>query len=620
MQQAAPRTRQPELAPLNPWPARILLLTLWAGTLLAAAVIILAVVATNMYRDKILPGVAAMGLPLGGLTENEAAELLRERATAGSSAIFTLRDGEQSWQFTAEQLGVSLDADAAASEAMAAGRGDGLIGGVIAQTLTWLNGEVITPDLTYDQSAALAAVSEIAAEVNQAGASGGLTIDGMNVSATNAESARTLDIGATMALLDAELTALDGGAEIPLVIREAPASIAELDASADLARAALSGPITLIADDGMGNTLGPWTIQPEQIAALIDVQLIEQADSTYRYEVSLDLEPFRAYLETLAPGLISSPVDGRFHFNEGTRSLDIIQPSISGRRLNIDATLAEMERVAFLTGDQRTARMQFDYVQPTYHNTVSAADLGITEMVAEATTTFAGSSHNRRINIALATAKMDGVIVGPGEEFSFNKYLGELEADEGWVEAAVIFADRTGTGLGGGVCQVSTTIFRAAFSGGYTIIERNSHGYRVGFYEQGGFPPGLDAAIFTPERDFRFQNDTPHHLLIEASIYPATDQLQFRFYSTNTGRIVEIETPRVANRVPPVDARYEANPDVPAGQAIQVDYAAEGADVNVTRIVKAPDGTIIRKDNIFTHYLPWGAIYQVNPGDSRLSQ
>jgi vancomycin resistance protein YoaR len=83
---------------------------------------------------------------------------------------------------------------------------------------------------------------------------------------------------------------------------------------------------------------------------------------------------------------------------------------------------------------------------------------------------------------------------------------------------------------------------------------------------------------------------------------------------------VEIETPRVANRVPALEARYEANPDVPAGQFLQVDAAAEGADVNVTRTVKAPDGTIIRKDNIFTHYLPWGAIYQVNPGDSRLSQ
>jgi hypothetical protein len=177
---------------------------------------------------------------------------------------------------------------------MRAGRGNGLVGGVIAQTLTWLNGEIITPDLTYNQSAALAAVTEIAGEVNQAGASGGLVIDGLNVSATNAESARTLDIAATMALLDAELTALDGGAEIPLVIREAPASIAELDASADLARAALSGPITLIADDGMGNTLGPWTIQPEQIAVLLDVQLVEQADSTYRNEVALDIEPYRA--------------------------------------------------------------------------------------------------------------------------------------------------------------------------------------------------------------------------------------------------------------------------------------------------------------------------------------
>ena len=115
MQQAAPRTRQPDLAPLNPWPARILLLTLWAGALLAVAAIVMAVVASNMYRETILPGVSAMGVPLGGLTEAEAAARLRERATSGSGAIFTLRDGDQTWQFTAEQLGVSLDADAAAS-------------------------------------------------------------------------------------------------------------------------------------------------------------------------------------------------------------------------------------------------------------------------------------------------------------------------------------------------------------------------------------------------------------------------------------------------------------------------------------------------------------------------
>lgn len=620
MQQSAPRVRQPELAPLNPWPVRLLLLALWSGTLLVAALAVIAIAATRMYAGTILPGVSALGIPLGGLTESEAADLLRQRLSFGQGTTFTFRDGEKTWQFTAAELGLSLDADAAARDAMTAGRGEGLIGEITAQSLTWLNGAVVIPALIYDQSAALTVVTRLAAEVNQAGASGGLLIDGTSVSATPAESARTLDIAATMRALDAVLTAMSGSAEIPLVISEAPASIVDLDASAAVASAVLSGPITLTADDGFGGGLGPWTIDASQIAALLNVRLNVQADGTYRYAIELDFEPFRAYLETLAPGLISSPVDGRFHFNEATRQLEIIQPAAGGRRLDVDATLAELERVAVLTGDQRVARMQFTYIQPDYHNRVTAAELGITEKVAEAITTFAGSTANRRINIALATSKMDGIIVGPGEEFSFNRYLGELEASEGWVEAAVIFADRTGTGLGGGVCQVSTTIFRAAFTGGFTIIERNSHGYRVGFYEQGGFPPGLDAAIFTPERDFRFQNDTPYHLLIQADIYPAADQLVFRFYSTSTGRIVEIEPPRIASRVPPEATRYEVNQDLQPGQTLQVDYSAEGADVNVTRTVKAADGTLIRKDNIFTHYLPWGAIYQVAPGDARLSQ
>lgn len=621
MQHAAPRPRQPEeMQPLNPWPVRILLLALWAGVLLAVAGLVLAIAATRMYGDTILPGVSSMGVPLGGLTQDEAADLLRQQLTAGSGATFTFRDGDRVWQFNAEQLGVSLDVETAAAQAMATGRGDGFIGGITAQTLTWLNGAVVTPRLTYDQSAALAVLTQIAAEVDQAGAAGGLHIDGMTVSATPAETARTLDIAATLRALDTAITSPDGSSDIPLVIREAPASIVDLDASAELARTALSAPITLIADDGMGNPLGPWTIDAAQIAALLDVQLSQLGDGTYRYDVDLDLEPFRAYLETLAPGLISSPEDGRFHFNESTRQLDVIQPAKGGRRLDVDATLAELERVAFLSGDQRVARMQFTYIQPRYHNNVSAAELGITEKVAEAVTTFTGSTTNRRINIALATSLMDGIIIGPGEEFSFNKYLGDLTAEEGWVEAAVIFADRTGTGLGGGVCQVSTTIFRAAFYGGYTIIERNSHGYRVGFYEQGGFPPGLDAAIFTPERDFRFQNDTPYSLLIQADIYPATDQLVFRFYSTNTGRIVEVEQPRIASRVPPAPTRYEVNNELQPGQTLQVDFAAEGADVNVTRTVRAADGTLIRRDNIFTHYLPWGAIYQVAPGDARLNQ
>lgn len=612
-------TRQPVPAEANPWPVRVVLLLLWGGVLAIVLLSGLIAYVSTAYADRILPGVSVDGIDLGGLTAAEAERVLTDHYASASGVSYTLRAGNQSWTYTAADLGLNIEAAEAVAQAMQAGRDStNPIGNLTSQALTYLNGAAIAPRLTYDQSKALTVLQSLAAEVNQAGASGGLTVNGLEVIATPAQTARALDIPASLARLDYALTHPEAGMDIPLIVSEQPASIQNLDEAADLARTVLSGGITLIADDGQGNPLGPWTLTPEQVASTLTIDLMPVSEGVYRYEVGVNFDSARTFLESLAPGLLTSPVDGRFHFNETTGQLEPIQPAIGGRRLDIDATIRELEARA-LSAD-RTARMQFTYVQPRYHNTVSAAELGIIERVAEATTTFTGSDANRRVNIAVSASKMDGVIIGPGEEFSFNTLLGDLTYEEGFVDAKVIFGERTQNGIGGGVCQVSTTIFRAAFSGGYTIIERHAHPYRVGYYEQGNFPPGLDASIYTPERDFRFQNDTPHHLLIEVSMYPAADTIQFRFYSTNTGRTVEIQQPRIANPTSIGEVKYEPNPDVPLGQAFQTEFPVEGSDINVTRIVRAADGTVIREDNIFTHYLPWGAVYEVNPSDSRLGQ
>jgi vancomycin resistance protein YoaR len=237
--------------------------------------------------------------------------------------------------------------------------------------------------------------------------------------------------------------------------------------------------------------------------------------------------------------------------------------------------------------------------------------------VSEATTYFSGSSANRRTNIAVGVSHLNGVIVAPGEEFSFNYYLGDISYETGFVDGLVIVADRTEAGIGGGICQVSTTLFRTAFTGGYAITERNSHGYRVGYYELQNQPTGLDAAIWQPERDFKFQNNTPYHLLIEATIYPGDNALQFRFYSTRHWQ-TEIDDPIVRNREPAPAPRYVANRDLQPGQVSQVDYSAEGADVTIYRTVRDLQGNLVTEDFVYTHYLPWQAVYEVAPGDSRL--
>ena len=202
----------------------------------------------------------------------------------------------------------------------------------------------------------------------------------------------------------------------------------------------------------------------DQIAALLQITLNDNGDGTRSYDVSINMAIFSDFLQTLAPGLITPAQNGRFHFNEATGQLEVIVPSISGRELNIEETLARLQEGVF-SADNRTVPMAFNYTLATYHNQVSAAELGIVQMVAESTTYFTGSEANRRTNIAVSASRFDGIIIGPGEEFSFNYHLGDISLENGFVDGKVIFGGRTVTGVGGGV-----------WSGQYNSLPRGIRG------------------------------------------------------------------------------------------------------------------------------------------------
>lgn len=608
----------PRSVRINPWLIRLPILAI-SGTILLLVVLALFLTAYQLrHADKIFPGVSAMGIPLGGMTRDEALLALAGSNRYDTSAVFTFRDGNHLWQMTAADLGVAFDLEATVAEAFAVGHRDNPVSSLVEQGDAWLNGYAVAPIIRYDEAVALAKLNEIAAEVNRPTINAALTMEGKTVKTVDGQSGRTLDVWTTLFRLNDAVLQMQSGIEIPLVINETPPQVWNVDESATKIRNALSSPLTLTATDETGQPLGPWTASIDQLAALLVVERVNNGDGTQSYNVSLNTGAFEGYLASLAPGLVTSPQDGRFEFNDATGQLEVIQPAVSGRKLNIPETLKRMEHAIF-TVDNRTVPMAFDYTLPRFHNQITAAELGITQIVAEATTYFTGSTPERRTNIALSASRLNGVIIAPGEEFSFNRLVGDIAPETGFVQGKVIFGGRTVEGVGGGVCQTSTTVFRAAFAGGYAITERNSHGYRVGFYELGGFPPGLDAAIWQPERDFRFQNNTPYHLLIETSFMPDTDALQIRFYSTKYFN-AEIENAVIKNVTPALPTRYEVNQNLRQGELLQVDYSAEGAEVTVYRNVYDMQGNLVSEDYIYTNYLPWGAIYQVAPGDARLNQ
>jgi len=297
--------------------------------------------------------------------------------------------------------------------------------------------------------------------------------------------------------------------------------------------------------------------------------------------------------------------------------LEVIQRATIGRSLDIEASISVINE-KLIAGEHEVV-LDMEYANPPVTDEMTAEQLGVRELVSSYTSFFYGSNAARIQNITLAAGRFHGILVPPGSTFSMADALGDVSLDSGYAEALIIFGDRTIKGVGGGVCQVSTTLFRTAFFGGYPIAERYAHAYRVGYYEltaSGGYNPdlaGLDATVYAPVVDFKFTNDSTAWLLMETYVDENARTLTWKFYSTSDGRTVEWDTSGPQNIVEPEKPIYEENPELSQGEIKQVDWEAQGADVRVTRIVWRGGNEVFR-DQFTTHYLPWRARYQYGPG------
>ncbi len=595
---------------------RLIILAGIAALLLASLLAIMLLALQFALQDRIVPGVSVDGLDLSGMTEAEALIALTYNFSELADATYTFRDGERTWQARSGDLGLQLAAGDMLQRALAIGHVENGIGDLVRQADAWFKGESVPLMLTMDENVALEFLTALAAEINREGRDASLSIVDTDVRVDTGAKGRKLDIPGTLVRLTATLLATMKG-DIELVVDENLPRLWNVAEAALLVDNALSGSVQLIATDAAGEPLGPWTITSEQIRALLQVTLGDYG-TVKRFDVAFNEQAFAGFLQSLAPSLTIVPVDGRFDFDPQSGQLVPLRHWVGGRALNVDKTIEKLEAAVF-NRESRVVPMEFEYWLPSFHDGVNAADLGIKELVAQATSYYWGSWQNRRTNIEIGADKLNGVIIAPGEEFSFNRYLGDITPEAGFVDGAVIFGGSTVTGIGGGICQVSTTAFRAAFSGGYAISERNSHGYRVGYYEYAGAGPGLDAAIWQPTSDFRFINNSPYHLLIETEFMSAKDALQFRFYSTRHWNTV-VEPPIIRDVVDASSEGYRENPDLLPGQVRQVDYAAAGADVWVYRNVYDTQGNLIKRDQTFTHYSPWQAVFEVAPRDPRLEE
>ena len=564
-------------------------------------------------KGKIFPGVSMSGIDLSDLTRQEAAAQVTQKITYPSEGHLLIVDGDRSWLVSPSQLGFLIDPVASAEYAYQIGRSKGFILDLLEQFRAWRHGIDISPVAIYDQRSAHTFLQNIAREIDNPVIEANLDILDADVVVNSGQIGRILNIEASLMLLDAPLQTFQDSL-ITLVVDETPPVVLDASAAAELARQILSQPLVLSLPSEY-NDAGPWTITPEELAGLLVIET-QEASTEAEYKIGINQDLLHTYLSSLVPVLQIDPINARFIFNDDTRQLEVIEPAIIGRSLDVESSLERINEQ--LMAGHHAVTLAVEILDPPAKDNTTAEELGITELIHAETSYFYGSEPARVQNIATAAKSFHGLLIPPGETFSMADALGNISLENGYAEALIIYGDQTIKGVGGGVCQVSTTLFRTVFFAGYPIVERHAHAYRVGYYEmlrdgsKDGSLAGLDATVFVPLVDLRFTNDTPYWLLMETYMGQYYS-LTWKFYSTSDGRSMEWQTTGPTNIVPAPEPLYRENPDLEEGEIKKVDYAADGAYVRVTRIVYR-DNAVYFQDVFTTKYQPWQAIFEYGPG------
>ncbi len=363
-----------------------------------------------------------------------------------------------------------------------------------------------------------------------------------------------------------------------------------------------AGNITLTYTNTTTKRTSEWKITPDDMASWIDVQSLEDG----RLGFGLSYASTTAYLDkTIGETIYQSPKEARFDIGQNGKvsEFQVSQPGIS---LNTEATYQELNS-AFLSRSftdtavsSTTFSIQVIAEKPEI-STDEVNALGITELLGTGYSNFAGSPTNRVKNIRFAVKqKLHGTLIKPGEEFSLLNALKPFTIEGGYLAELVIKGDEIIPEIGGGLCQIGSTLFRAVMNAGLDVTQRRNHSLVVSYYnDHRNGKPGTDATIYDPAPDFRFKNDTKHYILLTTSMNESNGDLHFSFWGTSDGREAYYTEP-VVHRWIPAGAPQVKETTALAPGVRDCQSAYRGAETSFTYVKVLPNGE--REEEVFTSY------------------
>ncbi|GIW33284.1 VanW family protein [Meiothermus sp.] len=539
------------------------------------------------HHQRVFAGVEAAGVAVGGLTLDEAAAKISAATQNITPPRLTLKAGGQTLEVSAAELGWRPDARATAERAFAVGRTR------FTERIAALLGQVKVPLVpSVDAGALEKRLQAIAQSLESPPQNAKVVFKDGQYLVTPEKAGLKLDIQSAIEtyVLHPEQTVLEFFPKTLTPRLTAPMLEPVARRANELLR-----PVTLVYVEPRpagGRNVHKRTLNSREVAALLSVQ----------EDVKVNVPALNKILAQMAR-FDRLPVDARYVLSpEGQL---VVRPEVEGWKMNQPETRKRLE-LALLRPDIS----EFALTVVPKAAQVRAADLPRAEdlqLLAEATTYYGGSAAERIANVHAAARNLDGYIVPAGGVFNFNDAIGNISPENGFMEALVISGGRTIKGVGGGVCQVSTTAFRALYQAGLPILERNQHAYRVRWYDP---IVGYDAAVYQPYLNLRATNDTPGPLVVRTAFTRST--LTVRLYGIPDGRQVSVSKPTILSRTPHPPPQYIVDNSLRPGQVKQVDWAVDGYRTRITRTITHPDGKV-EVDVLTSNFRPWRAVYQVGP-------
>lgn len=507
----------------------------WQHVLLGIGIVLalylLAVLAVRVYsKNKILPGVSARGVYIGGLTKEQAVEKLNSKTFEYLSGEINYFVDGQTASLSPAAIGVRFDNAAIANEAYLIGRSGNLVADIITQTALPFSDEQLM-QVNIDQQKYSQAMVELNNQIAQGSQNASYLLGGSNIIVQPEKSGRLLDMGLVMIGLTSQFSDLKKQIDLPIIQTVPDLNQANLIRQKDFVSRLVASPVKLIYSDKS------WDVSQQQILAWLSkdsAYVPIKKDLLNRYypidnswgDLKISQSLLSGYLSSLAGKINVEAIDAQLSI-EGGRAT-VFKQSRDGITLNIENSIKAIIE-ALGSGHNGTISLAVD-VKKADVSDDNIDGLGIKELIGEGISYFPGSTWQRMQNIRVGTSKYQGILIKPGQVFSFGEYLGEVGAAQGYAESKVILDGKQEFQYGGGLCQVSSTMFRAALNAGLPIVQRTNHAFQVSYYTQPYGVPGVDATIYYPEVDLKFKNDTSKHILVQAELSGTT--LVFRFYGT----------------------------------------------------------------------------------------